>query len=906
MLSTRVSLLLSRAKATATTTTATAAVTSGRRMLTSGIVQVPKHARVVVIGGGVIGTSIGTYLHCLHCIALHGVCVILYSILLCFTYNKFFLFLLNLHAIIAYHLAQLGWDNIVLLEQSKLTSGTTWHAAGLMVTFGSKSETVTDIRKYSKHLYSTLEEETGLSTGFKPVGFIEVATDMGRLEEYRRISDFNRKCGIDVHEISPAEILKLFPLAKVDDVLAGFYVPTDGRVNPVDLTMSLAKGARMKGALLLEDVEVIDVLHNGKRVTGVSTTHGDIQADYVVNCAGMWARQLGEKSGVNIPNQAAEHYYMITDKMPDVDPNWPVLEDPSSYTYIRPEAGGLMVGLFESKAAPWNVNKIPKEFTFGEIDPDWDRMSPFLEKAMSRVPRTMESGIMKFFCGPESFTPDLAPIVGEAPELKNYFVCAGLNSIGIISGGGLGRIMANWIVNGKPDVDVTGFNIDRLQRYQNTPKYRSDRVTEALGMVYKCHYPAYAVTSARGVKRSPIHHKLVDQGALFRDVSGWEGADWFAGEGRTASEQPLSWGKHHWFANWKEEHDAVRKNVGLIDMSFMSKFLVQGRDAGKMLNYLSTAEVDGEAGRIVYTQWLDSDGKMQADITVCKLSDGRFMVVATDTAHRHVEAIMNHYVRDKEEGGEEPCIVVTDGTGGLAQLNIQGPKSRELLASLTESDVSDEAFPFRQAVDIPIGYATVLCVRITYVGELGYELYVPAEHAVHVYEQILERGKEFNLRHVGLKALGSLRMEKGYRDFGHDMDNTDSLLEVGLGFTCDFGKPSGFRGMDKVLEQKKEGISGLKQRLVQVLINGHPDVMMYHAEIVYRDGVCVGDIRAASYGHTLGGALGLAMVHASTGENISKKYLDSGKWEVEVAGKKYPAVASLQPMYDPSNIKIKG
>lgn len=799
----------------------------------------------------------------------------------------------------------MGWDNVVLLEQSQLTGGTTWHAAGLMVTFGSKSETVTDIRKYSKYLYSNLEKETGLSTGFKPVGFIEMATDKGRLEEYRRIADFNRKCGVNVLEISPEEILQLFPLARVDDVLSGFYVPDDGRVNPVDLTMSLAKGARMHGAKIVEGVRVLDVLHNGKRVTGVTTSQGDIEADYVVNCAGMWARQLGEKSGVNIPNQAAEHYYLITDKMPEVDPNWPVVEDPSSYAYIRPEAGGLMVGLFETKAAPWNVNRIPNEFTFGEIEPDWERMGPFLEKAMGRVPSTLNAGIKKFFCGPESFTPDLAPIVGEAPELKNYFVCAGLNSIGIISGGGLGRIMAHWIMNGKPDVDVTSFNIDRLQRFQNTPEYRSHRVTEALGMVYKCHYPAYQVQTARGVKRSPIHTYLQQQGALFKDVSGWEGVDWFAGEGKTASIGPLSWGKHEWFPNWAAEHRAVREGVGLIDMSFMSKFMVQGKDAGAMLNYLSTANVDGPAGCITYTQFLNDNGKMEADLTVCKLSDEKFMLVVTDTAHRHVEAILNHYIRDEEEEGRVLHAMVSDVTGGFAQLNLQGPKSRELLSLLTESDVSDKAIPFRAAVDIPIGYARVMCVRITYVGELGYELYVPSEHAAHVYERITQHGASLGLKHVGLKALGSLRMEKGYRDFGHDMDNTDTLLEVGLGFTCDFDKPGLFRGAQKVLEQKKLGVPGLRQRLVQVLVDGYPDAMLYHAEIVYRDGVRVGDVRAGSYGHTLGGSVGLAMVEAPGGETISHKYLESGKWEVEIAGEKYPAILSLKPMYDPTNARIK-
>ncbi|MEE8399797.1 MAG: FAD-binding oxidoreductase, partial [Desulfobacterales bacterium] len=399
-------------------------------------VVVPECARVVIVGGGIIGCST------------------------------------------AYHLAHMGWKDIVLLERDQLTSGTTWHAAGLMVTFGSLSETATEIRKYTRDLYSRLEAETGFSTGFKPIGFIEAASNADRLEEYRRIATFNRYCGVDVQEISPEEIRELFPLARVDDLLAGFYIKDDGRVNPVDVTMALARGAQQQGAKIIEGVTATGILEKNGAVGGVKTLQGDIQADYVVNCAGMWARQFGELSGVNVPNQAAEHYYLITGEIEGISPDMPILEDPSHYGYYREETGGMMVGLFEPDCVPWHVDSIPNDFSFGEINPDWDRMIPFLEKAMARVPITLEAGIKKFFCGPESFTADLQPIIGEAPELRHYFVAAGLNSIGILAGGGLGRIMAHWIINGTPDVDVTAFNIDRLGVYQNTPEYRAHRTVE--------------------------------------------------------------------------------------------------------------------------------------------------------------------------------------------------------------------------------------------------------------------------------------------------------------------------------------------------------------------------------------------------------------------------------------------
>jgi len=812
----------------------------------------PQHARVVVIGGGVIGTST------------------------------------------AYHLALLGWQDIVLLEQHQLTAGTTWHAAGLMVTYGSTSETSTELRKYTRDLYSRLEAETGQATGFKPIGFIEVASDKDRLEEFRRVAAFNRYCGVDVLEISPREVKELFPLAKVDDIEAGFYVKADGRVNPVDVTMALGKGAKLRGVKIFEGVPATGVLQKNGRVSGVRTPYGDIQTDYVVNCAGMWARELGATSGVAISNQAAEHYYLITEPIKDLPPNMPVLEDPSAYGYYREEGGGLMVGLFEPVCAPWKIEGIPTDMPYADLPPDWERMTPFLEKAMARVPITAEVGMKKFFCGPESFTPDLRPIVGEAPELRGYFVAAGLNSIGILTGGGLGRVMAHWIINGLPDVDVTGMNIDRVLPYQANPEYRRSRTVEALGLVYKCHYPTHSLKSARDARRSPFHDRLAAQGAYFIETSGWESPAWYAGAGKSPDPGPDTWGRPAWWGHWQAEHRAARENVILMDMSFMGKFMVQGRDAGRCLNRISANNVDGPAGEITYTQWLNSAGRLEADLTVTKLADDRFFVVVTDTMVRHAGAWMKRNIPDGAHA------FVTDVTAGYGQLNVQGPRSRELLQKLTSVDLSNDAFPFRAAREIDIGYARALCTRITYLGELGYELYITADQAVHVYDKVLAAGAEFGVVHAGLRALGSLRMEKGYRDYGHDLDNTDDPYETGLGFAVDLKKPDGFIGKEALLERKTMG--PLQRRLVQVLVSD-PAPQMFHAEIVRRNGVAVGYVRAASYGHTLGGAVGLAFLEPR--QTVDEAYLTSGTWQVEIAGTLYPAIVSARPLYDARAERIR-
>ncbi|MEU7866916.1 FAD-dependent oxidoreductase [Dactylosporangium sp. NPDC049140] len=809
--------------------------------------NLPQRAHVVVVGGGVIGTSV------------------------------------------AYHLAKAGVRDVLLLERDRLTAGTTWHAAGLIVTFGSLSETSTRMRQYTRDLYAHLEDETGLSTGLRQCGFIEVAADAGRLEEYRRVAAFNRHLGVDVHEISPAEVRGLFPLARTDDILAGFYVPDDGRANPVDVTMSLAKGARLLGATIREGVPVTGTLRRRGTVTGVRTPFGDVEAEFVVNCAGMWARQFGEEAGVSVPLQAAEHYYLITEPIDGVTADLPVLEDPGSFGYFREETGGLMVGLFEGAAAPWSVDRVPDGFSFGTLPPDWDRMAPYLERAMARIPVTATAGVRTFFCGPESFTPDLAPVFGESPELRNYFVAAGLNSIGILTGGGIGRAMAAWITEGRPDVDVTGMHIDRLQPYQRNREYRAVRTVEALGQVYATHYPNKALTSGRDARRSPLHDRVEPLQPYRRDVSGWEMPDVYGFEGKPTP----SWGRPDWFPQWAAEHRAAREDAVLMDMSFMAKFLVEGRDAAAALEELSANRVaDPDQGaRVTYTQWLNEGGTIEADLTVTRLDEDRFWVVASDTAHRHAFARLRRHLDGR-------LAFAADVTSGWAQLNVQGPRSREILAAAAAADVT---LPFRGAAELEIGFARVLCLRITYVGELGYELYIPAEQAVHVHDRLVAAGAGRGLRHAGLKALASLRLEKGYRDYGHDIDNTDDVLEAGLGFAVALDKEH-FIGRDAVLARKARG--PLTRRLVQVLVTD-PKALLHHAEVVRRDGRDVGYVRAASYGHTLGGAVGLAMLDAGS-EPLDQAWLDAAPLTVEIAGVTYPARASLRPLYDPASERVRG
>lgn len=813
--------------------------------------QFPTQAQVVIIGGGVIGCSV------------------------------------------AYHLTKLGWKDILLLEKSQLTAGTTWHAAGLVVSGGFGSETMINMAKYTRELYQRLGEETGQDTGFKAVGYLEVASNAERLEGLRRQADFARGYGIDVEQISPAEVKKLWPLLYTDDLLAGFFNPLDGRANPVDTTISMAKGARMGGARIIEDTRVTGILQSNGRVSGVITDKGEIQAEFVVNCCGIWAREVGKMAGVNVPLQAAEHYYLITEPVEGVHPDLPVVEDPELYLYLREEVGGLMVGMFEPVSQPWGVNGIPKDFSFGEIAPNWDRLMPYLETAMHRIPIAKETGVHTLFCGPESFTPDMGPMMGEAPELKNFFVAAGFNSLGILLGGGAGQIIAQWIVDGLPPVDISEINIERMSPFRNNQQYLYDRTVEMLGWQYAEGWPNLHFTSARGLKKSALHQKLAEAGAYFGESDGWEYADWYAPPGVKA-EVEYSWKRQNWFEYNAAEHKAAREGVILMDLTPMSKFLVQGRDAEAVLNRISARNVAVEIGRCVYTTWLNECGRIEADLTVTRLAEDKFQVVSSWSIHTHVLTWLKRHIP------AEAHVTVSDMTSAYTLINLQGPKSRQLLSKVTSADMSNQAFPYSTIKEIDLGYAPVNALRITYLGELGWELYVPSEYSLHVYDRLIQAGEELGLKHAGLQTLDTLRLEKAYRDYGHDIDNLNTPLEVGLGFTVDVNKPADFIGKAAFLEQKKSGL--LTRRLVQFLLED-PQPLMHGGEPIYRDGTRVGDIHTAGYGHTLGGAVGLGPINYEGG--VSKEYIQAGKFEIEIIGVRYPARASLRPMYDPKNEKVK-
>lgn len=811
---------------------------------------VPPSADVVVIGGGIVGCSV------------------------------------------AYHLAELGCTDVVLVERKKLTSGTTWHAAGLLTTLRS-NESQTRLALYTQQLYSTLEEKTGFATGFRQVGSIQLACSPARVVEMRRGVDAAGCFGVEAYEIAPGDVLDHWPLADVSDVQAAFYFPNDGRTDPADTTQALARGASKSGVRIFEDVRVVDVTTADGRVTGVETDRGSIRADVVVNCAGMWARALGLMSGVDIPLHAAEHYYLVTEDFEGMHGQLPILRDPDNLAYYREETGKLLLGLFEPEGAPWAVDGIPEAFEFGELPPDWERMTPYIERAMGRIPSMRDLGIRMLFCGPESFTPDHNPIIGEAPALKNYFVAAGFNSLGILSAGGAGLVLAHWIVNGHPPMDIFETNIRRTLAFQNNAQFLRDRVVETLGIGYQNQWPHRQWETARGIRKSALHDRLMAAGACFGESAGWERANWFA-PGQKSPTYAYSFGRQNWFAHHAEEHRAVREAVGLFDQSSFSKFLVQGPDAESQLNRICTANVAVPVGKVIYTQWLNGRGTIEADLTVTRLAEDSYMVVTAAFTHTHVLSWL------KRNLSRDANVFVTDVTSAYAMLNIQGPRSRDLLALLADADMENEAFPFATSKELDLGYARVRLMRLSYVGELGWELYIPTDLAQYVFDEIVETGRAFDLRLCGYHALNSLRLEKAYREFGHDIGDEDSPVEAGLSFTCDFEKSRGFIGREAVLAKKDE--TPLKKRLVQFLLADR-EAMLYHNEPIYRGGERVGYTTSGMFGHTLGGSVALGYVHNP--EGVTTQYVETGDFEIGVAGERFAAKASLRPMYDPKSERMR-
>ena len=812
--------------------------------------SLPEKARVVIIGGGVIGCSV------------------------------------------AYHLAKKGWKDIVLLERKQLTSGTTWHAAGLIAQLRATAN-MTKLAKYSQELYGELEAETGVATGFKRCGSITVALTEERREEIYRQAAMARAFGVEVEEISNERVQELYPHINLDGVVGAVYLPKDGQGDPANIALALAKGARQNGALIKERVKVTGIAKEGQRVTGVDWqtedgNTGHIEADMVVNCGGMWGREVGKMAGVSVPLHACEHFYIVTENIPDMT-QLPVLRVPDEYAYYKEDAGKILLGAFEPEAKPWAMDGIPEDFEFDQLPEDFDHFEPILEKAVDRVPLLAEAGIHTFFNGPESFTPDDAYHLGLAPELDNFWVACGFNSIGIQSAGGAGHALAEWMDSGEKPFDLGDVDIARMQPFQSNAKYLYERSKETLGLLYKDHFPFKQKETARGVRRSPFHNHMTERGAVMGELAGWERPNWFAREAQEPAYE-YSWSRQNFFDNVREEHMAVRQNVGMYDMSSFGKIRVEGPDAEAFLNYVAGGSYSVPVGKIVYTQFLNNRAGIEADVTVTRLGETSYLVV-TPAATRQADQVW--LMRHRGDFN----VVIMDVTAGEGVLAIMGPRSRELLQAVSPNDFSNEVNPFGTAQEIEIGMGLARVHRVTYVGELGWEVYVSADQCGHVFEAVAEAGFDLGVRLCGMHMMDTCRIEKGFRHFGHDITAEDHILEAGLGFAVKKDKEN-FIGRDAIL--RKQDV-GLENRLVQFKLND-PEPLLYHNEPILRDGEVVGYLSSGAYGHNEGAAMGMGYVPCK-GETAAEML--GSKFEIDVAGVRVEATAQMKPFYDPKSERVK-
>ena len=820
--------------------------------------DLPSSVRVVIIGGGVVGCSV------------------------------------------AYHLAKQGWTDVLLLERKQLTCGTTWHAAGLI---GQLRATLnlTRLAKYSAELYASLEAETEVATGFTQRGSLALALTAERMEELSRGASMAKTFGLEAPVLSPAECLTKHPYISLDGVVGGVFLPTDGQADPANIAMALAKGARNRGVKIFEGIKVTGIVKNKDRVTGVVTDAGEIKSEYVVNCAGMWGREVGRMAGVNVPLQACEHFYIVTEPIDGLPRDLPVLRVPDECAYYKEDAGKILIGGFEPVSKPWGMDGIPEDFCFDQLPEDLDHFQPILEKAIERFPVLADTGIRTFFNGPESFTPDDRYLLGEAPELKNFYVAAGFNSIGIQSAGGAGKALAEWMDAGEPPFDLWDVDIRRMQPFQGNQRYLVARTTETLGLLYADHFPYRQFATARCVRQSPLHERLAERGACFGESAGWERANWFLPQAEAATgkkpEYAYSWKRQNWFPYAAAEHRAVRERVGLFDMSSFGKIRVEGTDAEAVLQKLCANDLAVEPGRIVYTQWLNDRGGIEADVTVTRLSETAFVVVTPGATLRRDLAWLRRHMPDNAH------CVATDVTAGEAVICIMGPKARALLQPLTQADLSNQAFPFATMQEIEIGLGLARAHRISYVGELGWELYVSSDMARHVFDAIAERGAECDLAYCGLHVLDSCRIEKAFRHYGHDITDEDHVLEAGLGFAVKMDKQTSrygeFLGRAAVLTKMQ---AGLDRRLLQFKLTD-PEPLLYHNEPIYRDGRLVGRLTSGNYGHWLGGAIGLGYAPTEPGESVQDMLGSS--YEIEIAGERFAAQASLKPLYDPEAQRVR-
>jgi len=751
---------------------------------------IPERASAVIIGGGVIGASV------------------------------------------AYHLAKQGWSDVVLLERSQFSCGTSWHAAGLVGTMRA-NESHARLCEYSMAVLTDLEQETGQATGFKQVGSLSIAHSQARFEELKRVAAMNNAFGVTrVDMVTPDEIKALYPYLETSDLLGGSWVAQDGTASPVDIVQAFIKGARQRGALCVEGVSVTGITRANGKVTGVITGQGEIRADFVVNCGGLWGREIGAMAGVSVPLHACEHYYALTEKLDDLPSDLPVMRDHDRCAYYREDAGSIMVGAFEPNAVPWGQHGIPHDFSFEELEGHMDeQFMPVLEHAMNRVPILQEVGWRKFFCGPESFTPDDQFHMGEAPELKNFYVACGLNSVGIQTAGGLGRALAEWMELGHAPMDLWGNDIRRMFPFQSTQHYIQNRVTETLGLLYDNHYPFKQMETSRNLRHSPLHERLQAHNACFGEAAGWERPNWFAPQG-VKPEYEYSFGKQNWFEYNAAEHAAAREKVVLFDQSSFSKYLVQGRDACNVLQRISSADVDVEVGKMVYTHWLNDRGGIEADLTVTRMAENQFWVISGGA-----QTIKDMHWLNSHIGEDEFCCV-SDITNAWAMLGVMGPDSRALLSETLNHDMTTANFPFGSFQPVELGASRAYAARVSFVGELGWELYVPVDQARHGFDYLWEKGESHGLRLAGMHTLDTCRIEKKFVHYGHDVADQDTPLQCGMSFVCALDKEVPFIGRDAILQQK-ESRSFMQKRLVQFLLQD-PEAMLYSHEPILRDGKIVG------------------------------------------------------------------
>lgn len=809
----------------------------------------PTGARVVVIGGGVMGCST------------------------------------------LYHLAKLGVGDAVLLEREKLTCGTTWHSAAQVRQLRSTNN-LTQLIRYSAELYASLEAETGQSTGWIQTGSLSIATTADRLTHIRRQASLAKLFGVETHELSAPEAAELWPLMRSEDVIGAVYSPTDGRVNPSDLSAALVKGAKSRGAQVFEQTPVTGLRIANGRVTGVETDRGVVACEAVVNCAGLWGRRVGAMAGVSVPLYACEHFYLLTKPVPGLGRHLPTLSDHDGYLYIRDEVDGLLAGCFEPHARALPLERLPRGFAFELLDEDWDHFEPMMLNAIHRIPALEHAEARTLVNGPESFTPDGAFLLGEAPELGGFFVGCGMNSVGVASGGGAGLALAEWVVEGAPGRDLWSVDIRRFAPFHATETFLRERIPEELGLHYAIGYPGREPRTARNLRRTPIHDRLAAAGAQFGTRMGWERANWFAGPDDPLP-APLRFGRPAWFDAEGREARAARDGVALFDQSTFAKLMIHGPDAESCLQRLCANNVAVAPGKIVYTGLLNDRGGYESDLTAFRVAGDRYMLV-TGTA----QAVRDpHWIASRLDPGER--VSVTDVTGSLAVFGVMGPLSRRLLAPLTTAALDMEAFPLFTAREIALGAVTVRAARLSYVGELGWELYVPAEMAAALYDTLMEAGAELGLLHGGAHALTSLRIEKGYRAWGHELTPDDTPLDAGLGFATKLNSPTPFIGRDALLRQRDEGPS---RRLVHFTVED-PDVFLLGDEPLIRHGEIVGQCTSAAFGHTLGASVGMAYV-ALAGRHPRDLVADGG-FEIECATVRHPIRVSITPFYDPSGARMK-